>query len=414
MGRLKYISHSNGGTFSITSMAWINQITSDCVVEYKFLSTSRTDVLDFGAVYSGLNLTKGISLKYMAIWSYLQWYNGTKASITNSIYTLNEPHILTLSGSEYKWDGETIASVSNIQTVNNPTFKPTITGNFYYFKVTKNGTDIINLVPWETNGYLYIKDLVSNNDWSIGGSWTAGPAYSDNNIVPINKYKLYTSNIQKTYNGSTQINKMYVGNNLVYRALPTTITPTTPTNVDYVHTSTPTSTANFINTGVYPTTDTVYRIVYKPNATIDTTLVGFDGGKTPTMCSSDSTDYRYFYYRGLNSVTFDFNSSRINKTITFDSDGYADVTIGNNYITDNLAQSTQTGTTQSTITPNIPIYLNVSSDSDFQSLEIWQNNVKVYDGHAAVLNGTYGVYDSVGGTFTTQTYGGNTMSGGNI
>lgn len=41
-------------------------------------------------------------------------------------------------------------------------------------------------------------------------------------VIPVNKYKLYTSNIQKTYNGSTKINKMYVGNDLVYRALPTT------------------------------------------------------------------------------------------------------------------------------------------------------------------------------------------------
>lgn len=396
-------------------MTWLNQIKNDCVIEYKFLSTSRSDVLDFGAVISGINLTNGIMLKYLFGQTYLQWYNGTRTTIPNSKYTLNEPHILTLSGSEYKWDGETVQSVNFIMPVQNPTFKPTIKGNFYYFKVTKNGTDFINLVPWETNGYLYIKDLVSNNEWSIGGTWTAGPAYSDNNIIPINKYKLYTSNIQKTYNGSTQINKMYVGNDLVYRALHTTITPTTPTNVDYVHTSTATLTENYINTGIYPTTDTMFRIVYKPNAVIASTLVGFDDGNTPTRCPSDSKDYRYFYHRGLDDVTFDFNSSRFYKKITFDSDGYADVTIGNNYITDNIAQSTTTGTTQSSMaTQNVPIYLNVSSDLDFRSLEIWQNNVKVYDGHAAVFNGEYGVYNSVGGTFTTQTYGWNTMSGGNI
>lgn len=37
--------------------------------------------------------------------------------------------------------------------------------------------------------------------------------------IPINKYKLGTSNIQKTYEGSSQINKMYVGGNLVYQSL---------------------------------------------------------------------------------------------------------------------------------------------------------------------------------------------------
>lgn len=74
----------------------------------------------------------------------------------------------------------------------------------------------------------------------------------------------------------------------------------------------------------------------------------------------------------------------------------------------------QNVTQDSVVTENVPMYLNVSSDLDFRSIEIWQNNVKVYDGHAAVFNGEYGVYDSVGSTFTTQTYGGNTMSGGNI
>lgn len=240
--------------------------------------------------------------------------------------------------------------------------------------------------------------------------------------IPINKYKLGTSSIQKTYEGTTQINKMYVGGNLVYRAVPTTTpvppTPPAPTHANYIRTSTATSTDNYINTGIYPTTDTVFRIVYKPNALIGAAVVGFTGpyeshttAITPTYASDYDTTYRYFYHRGLDDVTFDFNTSRTYKTITFDSDGYADITVGNNYITDNIAQTTTTGTTQSTITQGVPLYLNVSSDLNFRSLEIWENNVKVYDGYAALVNGVYGVYDSVGDTFTTQTYGGNTMTG---
>lgn len=38
-------------------------------------------------------------------------------------------------------------------------------------------------------------------------------------IIPINKYKFYTMNVLKTYEGSSQINKMYVGGNLVYQSL---------------------------------------------------------------------------------------------------------------------------------------------------------------------------------------------------
>lgn len=190
-----------------------------------------------------------------------------------------------------------------------------------------------------------------------------------------------------------------------------------PTLVDYVHALGETSTGNYISTGIYPTTGTVFRIVYKPNRLIASAVVGFtppEGNTdTPQTSSNDDDDYRFFYHSGMNDVTLDFNSSREYSLITFDDDGYADITCGNNYITDNLDGSTDAGNTQSIVeTNNVPIYLNVSSDLDFQSLEIWQNNVKVYDGHAAVLNGTYGVYDSVTSSFTSQTYGGNSMSGG--
>lgn len=220
--------------------------------------------------------------------------------------------------------------------------------------------------------------------------------------------------------GANDVSAIYLGANLVYpTSTPPTPTPT-PTLVDYVHTSTASLTANYIDTGIYPTTDTVFRIVFKPNNTIGNCIVGYDftgapssQKSTPTGASSDDTDYRLINYSTRNKMHFDFNNSRIEKTMSTDSDGYIDITCGNNYITDNIAQSTQTGITQSTMdTQNVPMYLNASSDLDFRSLEIWEDNVKVYDGHAAFDGTNYGVYDSISGTFTTQTYGGNTMIGG--
>lgn len=248
------------------------------------------------------------------------------------------------------------------------------------------------------------------------------PTPTPTNIVYPDKWKVGTDTTVKAYSGSNEVKKMYIGENLVYREQTKTPTPTTPTNVDYVHTSTSSATANYINTGIYPTTDTVMRIVFKPNTTIGNCIVGYDftgapdsQKSTPTRASSDDTDYRLINYLGTYYFSFDFNTSRLNKQLFYDSDGYCDVTLGNNYITDNISQDNYNGLVQSNMaTNNVPIYLNVSSDSHFQSLEIWQNNVKVYDAHAAVLNGVYGVYDSVGGTFTTETYGGNSMTGGNL
>lgn len=210
--------------------------------------------------------------------------------------------------------------------------------------------------------------------------------------------------------GSSDVSAIYLGTSLLY---PLSGPATIPTLVDWVHTTTATSTANYLSTGVCPTINTVFRAVFHANQKVGATTIGFDGGATPTGGASDNDDYRLFNHDSLTRFYFDFNSSRINKTsVSSDSNGYVSITCGNNYITDNIRQSTTNGTAQSVVnTQNVPIYINVSSDVDFQSLEIWENGTLVYNGHAAYLNGDYGVYDSVGGTFTTQTYGGNTMIG---
>lgn len=398
MGRLQYISSTNGA-FSITSSTWLNQIGSDCVIEYKFLSKSRTTVLDFGAVDGGVSLSNGMRLTSTFMGNYLQWYNGTRTTISTSKWTLNEPHILTLSGSEYKWDGETIASVSNIQTVNNPTFKPTINGNFYYFKVKKNGTDFINLVPWETNGVLYIKDLVSNNELPIRGSWTAGPA-DDSNVVPINKYKLYTSNIQKTYNGSTQINKMYVGSDLVYRALSTTIVPTI-TYAESITQDTDTCTgwldSSSIDTGVpHTTSTTTVRIIYQPKCgrnpqdvwNFSNRIVGYINHNV------SNSDFRIF---GYNSGTFDYNGYRNTSINIIDTNTVYDLTLGDCYVYDNQNNTylCQTTTKGSVPTLNEHIFVDVQFTNVMRVI-IQDGNTVLFDGKAAYDNlGHIGLYDEV-------------------
>lgn len=416
MGQLEYIYNTETNArfynnFNIT-------VDNNSEVEMQFR------VLNPNTIWDGRLFLIGTS--YHDCYAQFQQYNVIRcgfqsfAEKTIVLQDTSAIHTVNVSANGYYVDGVSLGTLSGTPSVSGNGFSINTQRNMlleiYYITVKDSGVLSHNYLPWDNNGVVGLMDVIEDTFYApTTGVFYGQPLPATNIQVPINKYKLGVDNIQKTYEGGTKINKMYVGSNLVYRALPTTTPTPTPTLVDYVHTSTPSLTANYIDTGVYPTVNTTLRIVYKPNAKIDSTLVGFYAGSTPTRCSSDSTDYRYFYHRGLDDVTFDFNSSRFYKTITFDADGYADITVGNNYITDNITQSTATGGTQSSVeTQNVPIYLNVSSDLDFRSLEIWENNVKVYDGHAAVLNGTYGVYDSVVGTFTTQTYGGNTMSGGNI
>lgn len=173
-----------------------------------------------------------------------------------------------------------------------------------------------------------------------------------------------------------------------------------------------------LDTGIYPTVNTSFRVKYIPIRPIGSTIVGFGmaGGGTPTGSADDNSDYRFFSATITSSAYWDFNSSRLNYNIlTTDSDGYITAEFGNNYEKDVTSGVMRTGSVQSSMaTTGVPIYLNLSNDLKVQSLEIFESGTKVYDGHAAFDGTSYGWNDSIGGTFTTQTYGGYTMTGPSI
>lgn len=179
------------------------------------------------------------------------------------------------------------------------------------------------------------------------------------------------------------------------------------------------STGTYIDTGIIPTTETSLRVVFQPLQRIGSALVGYSfagdtQARTPMYSVDDDSDYRVFFYNSTSTMYFDFNSSRISKNVT-NSGGFVDLTCTNNSITDNLSGQTTTGTTQSSMaTTGVPIYLNLSNYSKVQSLEIWQGNTKVYDGHAAWDGENYGWNESISGTFSTQTYGGYALTGPSI
>ena len=193
-------------------------------------------------------------------------------------------------------------------------------------------------------------------------------------------------------------------------------------NVDWVWVENQgSSTGTYIDTGIEPTTETSFRIVYQPLQWIGSALVGYTfaedtDARTPMYADDDDSDWRFFSASSTRNAYFDFNLARVSGSIlTADADGYITVECGNNYVTDVNSGRTRTGSVQSSMaTTGVPIYLNLSNYSKVQSLEIWQGQTKVYDGHAAFDGTIYGWNDSISGTFSTQTYGGYTLTGPSI
>lgn len=195
---------------------------------------------------------------------------------------------------------------------------------------------------------------------------------------------------------------------------------TNVTNVDWVWVANQgASTGTYIDTGIIPTTDTSFRVVFQPISYIGSALVGYSfagdtQARTPMYAADDDSDYRVFFYNSIATMYFDFNTSRISKGVT-NSGGFVDLTCTNNTITDNLTGQSTTGTTQSSmVTTTVPLYINLSNYAKVQSVEVWQGQTKVYDGHAAFDGDNYGWSESISGTFTTQTYGGYALTGPSI
>lgn len=422
MGQLQYIYNTETNArfydnFNITA-------SNNMEVEMQFRVLNSDEWLDRRLFLIGS--------AYHDCYAQFQQYNVIRCgfqSFAEKTTTVQDPtaiHTVSVSKDAWLVDGVSLGTLSGTPSVSGNGFSINTNSNMlleiYYITVKDSGVLTHNYLPWDNNGVVGLMDVIEDTFYAPTTGTFIGvplPTPTSDSKIYLGSTNLGTGKIRL---GGADVSAIYLGTSLLYPPSgPTPPTPT-PTLVDYVHTSTASLTANYINTGIYPTTDTVFRIVFKPNQKMGNCIVGYDftgapdsQKSTPTGASSDNTDYRLINYSTNNKMHLDFNNSRIEKTMSTDSDGYIDITCGNNYITDDISQSTQTGTTQSSMaTNNVPIYLNVSSDLDFSSLEIWQNNVKVYDGHAAVNNGTYGVYDSVGGTFTTQTYGGNSMNGGNI
>lgn len=176
--------------------------------------------------------------------------------------------------------------------------------------------------------------------------------------------------------------------------------------VPYIHKSTLENNTNYyIDTGIFPTTETKMRFVYMGKGLVASgKFLGFSWGSEEDVYRSATDDSDYRYFGTNNHIYWDYNNSRLeNGNFNNYSNGVLyDVEIGNNYVKNNLNETMiVNGTAQTNPpTPNIPIMVNVSCIW-LKSLQIWQGQTLVFDGHAAIDEGNniFGLYDSVSNTW---------------
>lgn len=164
---LQYISTTDGAFNSVLAQ----NVTQDSIIEAKFLSTDYSNILYFG--------TDNADIRIRHWWGDddMYWYNGGIFVIT-SLWTLNEEHTVSFSASEYKWNGVKVYDVNGTCNIPaTPKFVPIVNGRLYYFKITDNGVDKVNLVAWQDgNGNLGLYDKVNDVFYTpSSGTWTAGP-----------------------------------------------------------------------------------------------------------------------------------------------------------------------------------------------------------------------------------------------
>lgn len=315
--------------------------------------------------------------------------------------------------------------------------------------------------------------------------------------VPINKYKVGSTNIVKQQRGDNNVKKMYMGNDLVYQKFAfspklsinvdsmvfkysgdtaQSVTVNSNTNWNYTtdanwltltkdgntlsvlpddytseledRTATITITADngdivktktisvtqkkvmaweavdyvytnetaFVNTNIYPTPNTKFRVKVKAIDTNGGSVVGY-WTDTPTKSNNDNDDYRFFFNTVTDSsaqLFFDFNTQRMNYIVSKPQDGLYDITCGNNYMYNNTTETIiGTRTTQESIAnTNVPIYICIyGAWEQINQVTIYDNDVVVFDGHAADVDGDYGIYDTVSETLLKPTNGATVYKG---
>ena len=164
--------------------------------------------------------------------------------------------------------------------------------------------------------------------------------------------------------------------------------------VDYIHETTLTAnTKHFIDTLVMHTTGTSFRVKGIVKYANGDVIVGYQ--------TNDNSDYRLFW--AGRQPYYDINSARLGPYSTMAENTKVDFYCYNYGFSLN-GTTLGTGQTQTSITAPETIKVDIGSWW-LQSLEIWDGETKVFDGHAAVENNVIGLYDSITESmFTNSAY----------
>lgn len=114
-------------------------------------------------------------------------------------------------------------------------------------------------------------------------------------------------------------------------------------------------------------------------------------------CNGDDYDWRLF---GYNKGAYDYGDLRV--FVPSYVEGYHNLTLGDYYILNNETGTYLTGTTVGSVpTPNCPIFVDLSY-TKIKSVKIKDGNTVLFDGKAALYNGSYGLFDLVSGALFTN------------
>lgn len=266
-------------------------------------------------------------------------------------------------------------------------------GEFYGFKVYGDG-DVLahHYVGFDDGVNVGIEDLVTGDKYTPTGSnytivceeYTPPTPTSDSKIY-LGANNLGTGKIRL---GANDVSAIYLGTSLLYP--PTT--PPTPTitfvksiTEDADYTQSQWDYTHCIDTGVpHTTSTTTVRIKYTPKDTYSNRIVGYcpsDSG-----CSGDNNDFRIFSYSG---GSFDYKTSRASSLGVFNQNTYYDLTIGDNFVYDNINETYlyQGSTVGSVPSQGCHIFVDVST--------LYVDEVIIMDGNTTLFEG-YAAYDSLG------------------
>lgn len=380
--------------------------SNDCYFDTNYYPTTATSVYfkysylsdDTGGQYGGIVANNGGDAN--GVQSYIH-NNGIEFGFCGSQTIISGLDLRDVVECEFDRDnltfnGTSYSITSGSNLTNNPFYincllsgNWSLGGNYYRVKFYEDSTLAMDLVPCidNNNTVCFYDEVGKSYIYPIGsGTPTPGP------VIPSTTNLLYIgdSNVEAMYIGDQEVETIYLGSDLVYSG-GSTPTPTGVTFVDWVSQrvlEVDPDVNSTIETGLYPTTATTFRVKGY--------YMGVDNGNTIVgqWKDSDYDDYRLFWASNGN-IYFDWGSEREFIPFGKSSGEFVDYTCANYNVYDNVAEDyIIEGTYQYSVPDTYQIGFDVRSWR-IQSLEIWEDQTKVFDGKAAVDGNKIGLYDTI-------------------